>query len=119
MPSPTIATRFPALCSRFTSRALASGNTSASTSSRPTSRAIARALWRLSPVTITTSRPICLRAFTVRRDPSFSLHCPVTESQALDLHQATISHAQQLVLHASLNSLARNRLELFRRDELE
>ena len=49
---------------------------------------------------------------------SFSLHCPGTEYQALDLHQAKISDTQQIVFHARPNSLPRNSLEVIRRDEL-
>ena len=50
-------TRRPRSCRRRTTAALSAGRTSASTCTMPTWRAIAVAVWRLSPVAMTTSRP--------------------------------------------------------------
>ena len=53
-PSPTMMTVCPAAFSLRMKAALSSGSTSAYTASTPTARATAWAVWRLSPVIITT-----------------------------------------------------------------
>src|SRR5215207_52895 len=68
MPSPTMATFSPSLCSRFTSAALSCGSTSARTRSMPSSRAMASAVRRLSPVSMATSRPISCSQSTASLD---------------------------------------------------
>src|SRR5437867_11318293 len=73
MPSPTMAARRPSPCRRFTSKAFASGKTSASTRSMPTSLATAAAVRGLSPVIITTSRPMTLSADTASRACFFTV----------------------------------------------
>jgi hypothetical protein len=79
MPSPTMATTRPSCCSRWTSRDLCSGITSARTRPIPTWRAIAAAVTRLSPVIITTSMPLLFKAATAAAEPSLSVSAtPIT-----------------------------------------
>ena len=74
-PSPTIATRAPALRpsrSACTTRALSAGSTSASTSVMPTSRANASAAPRSSPLTSTARRPSRCSAATAAAAPGLA-----------------------------------------------
>ena len=71
MPSPTIATILPSDCNLRTTATLSWGSTSASTRSTPSSRAIAWAVWALSPVSITTSRPMRCSVATPSLDVGF------------------------------------------------
>ena len=65
IPSPTIATIFPSDCNAWILAAFCSGRTWAKTRTMPTSWAIASAVAWLSPVSITTSKPIFFKALTV------------------------------------------------------
>ena len=64
MPSPTMATRWPASCSSRTTRSLSAGSTSAMTCPTPTRRAMACAVSSLSPVSMTVRTPSASSAAT-------------------------------------------------------